>query len=76
MWVNIPTTVSSENWMEATPTDYELDTRLSKLKTQRAPGEGGFVAETLKYGGEDLRSRVCEVVRQMWDKARTEENGK
>eukprot|EP00959_Pyramimonas_sp_CCMP1952_P440618 9224916-Pyramimonas_sp.AAC.1 len=46
------------------------------MQTGRQPGEDGFVAEALKYGGDTLRTRVFEIVREMWGRAaRAEDDG-
>jgi hypothetical protein len=39
------------------------------MKTRKAAGKDGFTVEALKHGGQALRSKVCEVVRTMWDRA-------
>eukprot|EP00959_Pyramimonas_sp_CCMP1952_P237994 4973592-Pyramimonas_sp.AAC.1 len=35
--------------LDAIPTDIELNKCVSKMKTGRQPGDGGFVAEALKH---------------------------
>ncbi len=48
---------------------------LGKCKNNRMPGEDGFVAEALKYGGAKLREQVVRIVQKMWEKAGSCEDG-
>ena len=62
-------------WLGAEPTNIELDRCVSNTKVKRAPGQDGFVAELLKYGGKRLRKKVYNVVREMWSRAAEAEDG-
>eukprot|EP00959_Pyramimonas_sp_CCMP1952_P197751 4135646-Pyramimonas_sp.AAC.1 len=45
------------------------------MKTGKQPGEDGFVAEALRFGGDAIRQRVFALVKQMWKLATEGEEG-
>ena len=70
VWANCPRSDKTYDWLTQMPSTPELDKCVANMKTKRAPGLDGFVAELLKYGGSKLRTEVYKVVRQMWEHAK------
>ena len=46
------------------------------LKNNKAPGTDGVHPELIKYGGNKLLNRICELVRQIWEEGRIPEEWK
>lgn len=61
--------------MDAEPSDMELNACLMQMKSKKQPGEDGIVAEALQYGEDELKVSVFRVVRDMWNKAASQEPG-
>ena len=47
-----------------------------KLKNNKAAGADGIHPELIKYGGNELLNRMCELVRQIWEEERIPEEWK
>ena len=75
VWNNIgPAQDKDYSWMDATPSDIELDSCVRRMKNNRQPGEDAMMAEAVKYGGPLLRAEIYKVVKEMWNKARDSED--
>ena len=75
VWENVERNRDIAYWMNREPTDIELKNMVKLMKNKRAPGEDGFTAEVLKYGGTRLQKQVFNVVRRMWNKAKAADSG-
>lgn len=76
VWENVKKLDGVGAWMGLEPSDMEMDKCVSRMNTKRKPGKDKFSAEALKFGGKKLRSKIYAVVRKMWKKASTAEDGK
>lgn len=47
---------------------HEMEYALSSMKNRKAPGVDGINAELLKYGGEELKTRLLELFNNCWRK--------
>jgi len=46
---------------------------IRNLKKNKAAGTDGIHLELIKYGGNKLLNRVCELIRQIWKEERIPE---
>jgi hypothetical protein len=46
------------------------------LKNNKAAGTDGVYPELIKYGGNKLLNRICELVREIWEEGRIPEEWK
>ena len=75
IWKNIKKRGAQAAWLSKEPSDMELDLCLQKMKSKKAAGKDGMVAEAVKYGGTKLKKQIFETVKKMWTKAATAEDG-
>ena len=74
VWAGIPERETAE-WMGQEPGEDELEEALRKMKVGRAGGADEVVVEYLKYGGLTLREELFRIVRLMWNRAASAEDG-
>lgn len=49
------------------PTENEFRELVKNLKNHKSAGENGVVAELIKYGGDELRKRLYELIVEVWN---------
>ena len=75
VWKNVSKGDGKAEWMSKEPSNIEMERAIQKMKLRKSPGKGGVVAEVLKYGGEELKAKIFDIVRQMWRAAAESEDG-
>ena len=63
------------HWMVDTPSEAEIRSCGMKMKSGKAAGVDGFLAEFYKVGREELQAQIHGVVQCMWVQARDSRNG-
>ena len=74
VWENV-TSNEVAHWLDVEPSIVEMEMALGQMKLRKAAGKDGVTVEVLKYGGEELKKRVFEVVQAMWRRAACAEEG-
>ena len=76
VWGNVPRVAQTRcEWLGAPPGDIELWKAVAAMRTGKAAGEDGLMAEALKFGGERQRGIAYRIVRKMWASAARAELG-
>ena len=76
VWDGVSGGKGNSEWLCKEPSDIEMEKAIGKMKVRKSPGKDGVTAEVLKYGGEQIRRMVFEIVREMWRRASEAEAGK
>ena len=53
--------------LDAVPTEEELQTAMSKLKTEKAAGLTGILPEMILFGGMELKKRLLDLMQTIWE---------
>eukprot|EP00969_Alexandrium_andersonii_P087567 3863652-Alexandrium_andersonii.AAC.1 len=62
VWCRIPVVQQKrQEWLGGLPSDLELDKAVRAMKSGKAAGGDGVVAEALKYGGERQKKVVFRI---------------
>ena len=75
IWSPLGPAEKQQFWMGDVPDDDEIARAIKNMKNDRAAGDDGVAAESLKYGGPRLQQEVCTIVKEMWVKASLSEYG-
>lgn len=49
------------------PTKIEINEIIDNLKNNKSPGDNGVTAENIKYGGSELRNRIHQLIKDIWN---------
>ena len=74
VWENV-SGERAAHWMVDTPSEAEIRACGMKMKSGKAAGMDGFLAEDYKVGSEELQAQIHGVVQCMWVQARDSRNG-
>lgn len=62
-----------ENIIGDLPTKEEIEKCIMELKNNKSSGENSIPAEILKYGGNELRSRIGSIIKKVWEEEKIPE---
>jgi hypothetical protein len=58
--------ISAESQVNSELTMEEVKKAMHKMKNHKSPGIDTIPSELIKFGGESLMKRICELIRKIW----------